>query len=121
MESVHLPTLEAHLQDAPRYISFGLMHFYEGFHGIFNSKSFHLYDQQLFARIEKVHDLWTRSLSFFQHYQGDLREGCVFSARRPIWTKEQETDWADIVATLNKLNPALDDLLLDVRERYLEI
>ena len=58
MESIHIPTLERHLEEAPGYISSDLFHFYEGFAAIFKSKSFHLYDQELFNKLKRVHDLF---------------------------------------------------------------
>jgi hypothetical protein len=118
MESIHLPSLERHIVEAPGYIRIDLFHFYESFEAIFNSKSFHLYDLDLLKRLKRVHKLWAQSLAFYEHYEGDLRGGSRFSERR---TKEQRRDWRTIVSLVRKLGLALDDLLLAIREKYLEI
>jgi hypothetical protein len=41
-ENVHLPTVEEHLRDAPKFVGDNVLHFQEMFHSIFRSKSFHL-------------------------------------------------------------------------------
>jgi hypothetical protein len=119
MESIHLPTLERHLEEAPGYVRSELLHFSEGFASILESKSFHLYDQDLLNKLNRVHELLAKSLAFYQHYEGDLKgHGSRFSERQ---TKEQRRDWHTIEKCLQDLGPALDDLLLAIREKYLEI
>ncbi len=121
-ENVHWPTLEEHLGEAPKFVGDNVLHFQEMFHSIFRSKSFHLYDQDLFKKILRVDELWERSLAFYPHYVPQMgARRSVFTPRLPVWTKVQERDWNAMEAILRELEPALDDLLRDVRERYLEI
>lgn len=122
LESVHWPTLEAHMKEAPQIVRDSTLHFYEAFHGIVRSKSFHLYDAPLLQKIVRVDELWGSSLAFGTHYVAQAgADRLIFSGRLPLWTREQERDWKKIVAILSKLEPALDDLLQDIRERYLEL
>jgi hypothetical protein len=121
MVNVHWPTVEEHLKDAPRFVSDDLLHFFEGFQGVLQSKSFYLYDRKLARKLEEVHQHWARSIFYYAHYVPLRKKGLVFSGRLPIWTPEQKKDWDKMVAALKKLEPALDDLLKDVREEYLEI
>ena len=119
MDSIYLPALERHLEEAPGYVRSELLHFIDSFEAILTSKSFHLYDQDLLDKLKRVHEFWAKSLAFYQDYEGDLRgHGSHFSKKQ---TKEQRRDWQKIEKYLRELEPALDDLLLAIREKYLEI
>lgn len=94
LEHVHWPTLQAHLNEAPKFVSDATLHFFETFNGVLMSNSFHLYDGDLLNKIKRVHALWERTLSHANRYDqapGALRSFFVLhktlasgkSRRRP--------------------------------------
>jgi CAP12/Pycsar effector protein, TIR domain len=123
LEYVHWPTLEAHLEASPRFISFEVFHFWESFNAIIRSKSFYLYDAELLKKFESVRRHWARSLAFYQHYEGKPGiRGAIFTRNRRFGlTQEERRHWQEIEAANRELSLAIDDLLSDIRKRYLEV
>lgn len=123
LEYVHWPTLEAHLEASPKFISFEVMHFWETFSAVIRSKSFYLYDTELLKKFESVLHHWGHSLAFYQHYEGKRGiRGAIFTRNRNSGlTQEERRHWQEIEAANRDLSVAIDDLLSDIRKRYLDI
>jgi hypothetical protein len=122
LEHVHWPTLEAHLEASPKFVSLDILHFWEWFNGIMESKSFHLYDQVLLKKFERVHRYWGRSLAFPQHYDSPPgMRGTIFTRSSAAWTRQQLHAWKEIESANHKLSREIDELFSDIRNRYLEI
>jgi len=123
LEYVHWPTLETHLEASPKFISFEVFHFWETFNAIMGSKSFYLYDTELWKKFEAVRRHWAHSLAFYQHYEGKPGiHGAIFTRNSSSgWTQEQRQHRQEIEAANRELSIAIDDLLSDIRKRYLEI
>ncbi len=123
LESVHWPTLEQHIDEAPKVMNSRVLHFYEGFHGVFKSKLFHIYDTDLLALIGAIHSAWSRTTSYGTRYERVRgADHYVFSVPpNRAWTNEEEKAWAAIDKGIRCLHKAIDDFLRYVRTRYLEI
>lgn len=120
---VHWPTLEAHLENSPKFISFEVLHFWETFSAIMRGKSFYLYDTELLNKFESVRRHWAQGLAFTQHYEGKPGiHGAIFTRNRDFgWTQEERRHWREIEEANHELSLAIDDLLSDLRKRYIEI
>ncbi|QHN03084.1 hypothetical protein FTO74_06650 [Granulicella sp. WH15] len=123
LENIHWPTLEQHIDEAPKVMPARVLHFYEGFHGVRTAKLFHIFDNDLLALIDAIHSAWSRTTSFGTRYErvvgGDHYIFTVPPNR--AWTKDEEKAWAAIERGIKDLHKAIEDFLRYVRTNYLEI
>jgi hypothetical protein len=124
LETVHWPSLQDHMEEAPKVIRANVFYFWEEFNSIFTSPIFHLNDSSLASKLKKVHQLWELSLSFDPYYMpaihqpGDVFFGNVHGQR---WRKEQHQAWHDIEMALKELYLIVRGLLKTIRKNYVEI
>lgn len=123
LENIHWPTLEQHVQEAPKVMNTRVLHFYEGFHGIRHAQLFHLFDSELLDRVDALDRAWTQSVSFGTRYER-VRGADHYVFTVPFnraWTKQEEKAWKDIEKSIKDLYKAMRDLLRYVRTNYLEV
>lgn len=123
LENVHWPTLEQHIEEAPKIMHGDVIFFFEGFDGVRKAHLFHIYDQKLMARIDAIHHAWAKTTSFGTRYErvtgGDRY---IFSVPpNRAWTKHEEKAWEAIETSLKELHKAIKEFLAYIRSNYLEI
>ena len=124
LETIHIPSLKNHINEAPYKIYDQIFFFWDNFNGklYYDSYEFCLYDEKLKDLVIKIHSLWNKTLSYNQHYQRSLRHDLnIFSSHDLPFTSKQQEDWDDIEEALRQLELVLDELLNYIRENYLEI
>ena len=122
LEDLHVPTVEAHIRDAPKRVSDRIIYFWDGFKGCVDSRLFHIYDEVALAKVRRLYEAWGWSLSFGDHYDSSLKSPYYFFVpQQEPWSQDDEETWDEIETSLHELAEALDDFLADVRVRYLEI
>ena len=125
LETIHIPSLKNHINEAPYKIYDQIFFFWDIFHGTiyYNSYELYLYDEKLKDLVTEIHTLWNETLSYNQHYQSSVRHDFyIFSGHdyMPFTSKQQE-DWHDIEEALKQLELVFDEFLTYIRENYLEI
>ena len=123
LATVHLPTLQQHLDDIPHRITDRALFFWEGFNGVYQSNLFYLYDEKAKTALAAVHREWHTTISFSEHYDTTFTGGShIFHNRMDLpLDEEQQKDWDTIAAAARSLRKCADTLLEHVRENYLEI
>ena len=124
MNSIHIPTLEQHISDAPRKLSGLILDFWENFYAIVSPRLFHLYDPKLSEIIKRIYDAWGESISHLNEYHDGPPNGNNYFFKNPgdlpLSTRQQKS-WNRIKKSLGLLDAALTELLAYLRSSYLEI
>jgi hypothetical protein len=123
LSQIHIPTLEEHISNLPRFTRDPIFWFWESFKGVVTSSLFHLYDSTLDAQVVRLYQAWDKTLSFGERYQPSANgEVYVFSNPGDVALDEdQENDWKEIQKGAAEIAAALQDLLTRVRSRYVEV
>lgn len=123
LETIHWPTLQYYVHNAPKIVTDSCIHFWEIFNAAFSANLFHMYDKKLLKRIRRVHELWEKGLSYAEYYEPVLgRDIHIFTAgERNVWTREHRAAWGEIEESVRGLNQAMNSLLEYIRKDYLEI
>lgn len=123
LENVHWPTLEQHIEEAPKSMNGRVLYFYEGFNGVRNAKLFHLYDPDLLAYVDAIHRAWTLTVSYGARYER-ARGGDYYLFTVPpnrAWTEQENEAWKTIEKSIVDLDKAIKCFLGYVRTNYLEL
>jgi hypothetical protein len=124
LSTIHIPTFDSFLEDAPELLIYNQLHYFEGFKAVLNSNLFYLYDQILLEKIKTVFTLLNKSLSFGQHYiflNNAKTSKFVFPAFDQNDYDEAMEDFKILIENINQLKIDFKDLISYVRENYIEI
>jgi predicted nucleotide-binding protein with TIR-like domain len=123
LAKIHWPTIDKHIEDAPRTIHDSVFYFWEGFNAVLTSSLFHLYDESLLSDLEKIHQLWGKTLSYGHCYHTSLnRDVVIFDLPGDMFINaEHRQAWGEITEALIELRKASDAVLNRIRDRYPEI
>ena len=121
--NLHIPTLDDHLDRIPHSLFDTALDFWERFNGVVASNSFHLYDSRAFSLVRDLHKSFRTTVCHGEQYHptSNSRLYVFSSASRGVMTTEQEEAWSEIEAARDQMRVSLGELLLHVREKYLEI
>jgi hypothetical protein len=84
LSSIHIPTLDLHIEEALNQVYHRVFYFWESFNEIVSSSSFHFYDQKLMELVKKMHSAWGESLSYGARYDTPQVAMCRFFTL--LWT-----------------------------------
>ncbi len=123
LSTVHWPTLDEHIDDGPSVILERTCDFWEAFNSVFRNSLFHLYDKSLRSKVNSLHRLWGKSLSYDSFYDPSRRgDRYIFDMPMDVFrSQEHRRVWNDLKRTYPKLRKAVKDLLKEVREKYPEL
>lgn len=123
LSQIHVPTLDKHIEDLPRYIYDRSLHFWEGAKSVYRNSLFHIYDPVLKEAIDRLFDAWETTVSFgVRYYPSVTPEVYIFANELDAPLDEsQEKDWDEIDNARVPMKQALYDLLSRVRSSYLEV
>ena len=123
LASVHWPTVEQHIKDAPKLISGSVLHFYDGFEAVREAHLFHLFDPQLLARVDAIRKSWSQSVDFGTKYERTRGGDLSFFSVPPNqdWTAADRRAWKTIETSLGDLDAAVREFLHYLRQNYLEV
>jgi len=123
LSTIHIPTLDLFIQNAPEMIDSRIFHFWEGFNGVKNSSLFHLYDPEANKLINMVHKYWDKSLSYGHCYHNSGHpHNYIFGAPQDVQAMEDNTqDLKQLAIAVNKLQQYSSALFQFIRSNYIEI
>lgn len=123
MESLHLPTLQEHIEQLPHVISDRALWFYENFRGVVASSLFSVYDPILEAAVDKLDAGWMQALAHDNQYH-DTPSGKLHVFSNPgdgPLSGAQQTAWDEIDAGRRDMAQGLSTILERLRADYIAI
>ncbi len=123
MDTLHIPTLQQHIEEMPHLISDRAIHFFESFRGVVENHLFSLYDPVLREAVDRLHHGWRRAISHCEEYHSTSSGSShVFSnpGDLPLIGSRQEA-WDDIDAGRHEMAAGLSTILDRLRSNYIEI
>jgi hypothetical protein len=122
-QSLHWPTIETHLQEAPKRIGRDILAFWEGFHAVRRSAAFHIYDSRLLKLIDEFGKHWHETTRFGERYERRPHsEAYVFTYSLDAKSRsKEEHDFAYIEKELSMLRTSMRKLIKYLREKYVEL
>jgi hypothetical protein len=123
LSSIHIPTFDHFIEEAPNRLSRRIFFFKDYFASILDSNTFHVYDQIAFEKLTKLRDNWEKALSYGQHYGPD-GTGKYYSYYIPMDVfpnRQSELDFYELERLRLEINENFKDLLQYIRHNYLEI
>jgi hypothetical protein len=123
METIHLPTLQQHIEELPYMITDRAVWFFEGFRGVADNSLFSVYDPVLRDAVDKLYLGWRKALSHNNEYHvTSSGKSHVFSSPgdAPLLGARQEA-WDEIDAGRHEMAAALTTILDRLRADYIEI
>lgn len=124
MESIHIPTFDLFMQEFPDILIHKIFYFELSFISIFDSSSFHIYDQKLLKLLENYKLLWEKSLSYHSRYFS-VSGTKVYKFTSTTVSGERingaDSDYKVLIGIAAELKKSFSDLLKYIREDYLEI
>lgn len=123
LHALHWPTIEQHLESAPKHVSKDVLFFNEIFEAVRKGATFHLYDNKLLALLDNFGKHWHETLRFGERYDSRANlESYVFTYSDDARTRaREERDWNYIETELGKVRIAMRKLIDYVRDRYVEL
>lgn len=123
LSNLHLTTLDEFLLKGPKYISYKLLYFWEGYNVTMTSRSFQLYDKKAYKLLHEIHINWKNCIKHYEEYRITSNpETFIFgNAGGVTFSIEQKRIWRSIEISMGKLRKALDMLIEYIRADYIEI
>ncbi|WP_296097191.1 hypothetical protein [uncultured Agrobacterium sp.] len=123
MESLHLPTLQQHVQELPHAISDRAIWFSDSFKGVVANNLFSVYDPVLKDAVDKLYSGWAKALAHDNQYHATASGNVhVFTnpGDMPLVGARQKA-WDEIDAGRQEMHQGLSMILDRIRSDYLEI
>lgn len=123
LNTIHIPTFDNFTEELPDIIIARIFYFKDCFNIVTDSNTFHIYDQELLNKLLKFKETWNKSLSFAHNYGPDgFGKNYKFYIPLDIFPSPQaEKDYGTIVKIRSELQKDFKELLIFVRNNYLEI
>jgi hypothetical protein len=123
LSSIHIPTFDNFLDEAPDYIPGNIFHYAEGYKSIFRSNTFHIYNEEVLNLLQNIYDNWQLLLSFGHRYDNTGSQN-IYKFFFPNNTVDAEYARNDMHMLFEKrvdLTENFKELLNNIRTNYLEI
>jgi predicted nucleotide-binding protein len=123
LSTVHWPTLDQHIDDGPSVILDRTCDFWEAFNSVIGNSLFHIYNPSLRSKVNLLHKLWGKTLSYDSFYNPSRRgDRYIFDMPMDVFrSPEHRKVWNDLKRTYPKLRKAQKAFLKEVREKYPEL
>lgn len=125
LSTIHIKTFDDFIDEAPSFLVYDFLHYYEGFNAMFKSNTFHIHNVEVLDLIQKVYDnLETAlSLNFAHHYwmpPNSKRSKFTYPNDEKGY-KIAIKDFEILFQNNEQLKKNFNTLIKYVRENYLEI
>lgn len=125
LNTIHIKTFDDFIDEAPNFLVYDFLHYYEGFSAMFKSNTFHIHNLEVLDLIKKVYDnLETAlSLNFVHHYwmaPNSKRSKFTFPEDEKGYINATK-DFETLVNNNEELKKNFNILIKYIRENYLEI
>lgn len=125
LNTIHIKTFDDFIDEAPVFLVYDFLHYYEGFSEMFKSNTFHIHDLDVLDLIKKVYDNLeiALSLNFAHHYwmpPNSKRSKFTYPEDEKGY-KTAIKDFEILVHNNEQLKKNFNILIRYIRENYLEI
>lgn len=122
MSTVHIPTIDNHIDELPYKIYDRVLSFWYDFDSVATSSLFHLYDKEAKRLVIGFKEAWGSTLSFteFYHHPGH-GEAALFMSALDLFTPEQNKAYNAVKRRRKSMFKRFHALLDYIRANYLEI
>jgi len=123
LDTIHLPTIDSHLESIPYRIDYKVLIFWEDFRGVVESSLFRLYDEDLKRAVMQFYKGWKKTVSHGECYH-ETSNPSVYVFSNPMdgpLSSKQEEHWEEIEKGGRAMAAAKRKILRIVEKRYLEI
>jgi hypothetical protein len=123
METLHLPTVQQHIEELPHMMTDKAVWFFENFRGVAGNSLFSVYDPVLRDAVDKLYGGWLQALAHVDEYNTTPSgKSHVFSSPGDMpLTCNREKAWKDIDAGRHEMAAGLTGILDRLRADYIEI
>lgn len=123
MDTLHLPTLQQHIEELPHMITDKAIWFFENFRGVAENSLFSVYDPVLRDAVDMLFGGWLRALAHVDEYNSTPSgKSHVFSSPGDMpLTGKRQTAWDEIDAGRREMAAGLNAILDRLRADYIEI
>ncbi len=123
MAYIHIPTLEAHIENGEQRGPVAIHYFYEGFSRTLNSQNFHLYDTELAAAFTKLQNAWDQATDHGEYFDTthDGKTRYFYLPGDLFQSHEQEEAFKSIRRACRAMAEPLREVTRIIRDRFLEI
>lgn len=121
--SIHIPTFDNFLEEAPELLVYDQLHYFEGFSAILRSNKFYLYDKVLLKKLKNIHLMLDKSLSYGQHYVflNNIKKSKFTFPYDKEEYEDTMNDFRMLIENIDKLKKDFKNLISYIRENYLEV
>lgn len=119
--TLHLPTIESHINQLPRSISEDIFFHWEDFNGVIDNHLFHIYDTILLEKINEFHENFRKTLSYSNFYNTSGNRNIFINPIDAALTGDSEDAWQKIEESAIQMKHNLSSLLDYVRGNFVEI
>lgn len=123
MSTINIPSFDQFLSHLPDKIIDRIFFFWYSFQGYYDSNTLHIYDVSLREKLENFRICWEHTLNF-GHLFKPSRDGKNYILHMPMdyFTDEKsESDYNELRGESIRLNRIFKDLIIYIRENYLEV
>lgn len=123
MDTLHIPTLQQHLEEMPYLLTDKAIWFFENFRGVAGNSLFSVYDPVLREAVDKLYRGWLRALSHDEQYHSTPSgKSHVFSSPGDMpLTASRQKAWDEIDAGRHEMAEGITTILERLRADYIEI
>lgn len=122
MSQVSMSAIDTHLERLPDSMMMSGSMMFDDYAEVFNSSSFHVYDENLSALLKRVYADWSVTVSYAQHYRDASNPRLqIFGSPHGLNSSKTERDRRSIIAARDKLSKSWPRLIGYIREKYLEV
>lgn len=124
LNTLHLPTLDKHVDECPQKIYGPALEFWEDFNAIYRSSLFSLYDNVMYDLIDKFHTAYQNTVCHGEHY-ASVGSSDVFRFIDPPDVlkkdKRKEKVWHSILKSAGAMKNLLSQIIDLIHQSYIEI
>lgn len=120
---IHIPTIDQHLDHAPKVLLDRALDFWEYFKTVFGSSRFHLYDSELMILLTKFRDefLETVGYPYFYKHTNNTDRYIFDNPGDAVLTGAKEDAWNSISEAVHDMRDSFEKILKLIRSNYIEI
>lgn len=122
-KQIHIPTIDEFIDEMPYKMIGRIFWFWEGFRKVFESNSFYIFDEATREHLTNFRISWGKTFNFPMHYnagQGGKDYFCYIPMDR-FPNEKSEKDYNELESEIYNLKILFRDLLIYIREKYVEI
>lgn len=120
---INIPTIDLFISELPDKIIGRIFFFWYSFQSNYDSNTFHIFDSVLREKLDNFRNAWGKSLSFGNLFSpsSNGRDYILYLPMDVFTDEKSENDYNELSGITNILRKSFKDLIVYLRETYIEI